>query len=152
MWTLIETDASWRSLVQRVALAGVMLPHGLQKTFGWFGGLGFGKSAELLAQGTHLPTFFGVLAVLAESFGALLLLSGFLTRVGALGVTSVMIGALVAVHLSNGFFMNWFGTKAGEGFEYHLLVLALAVPLIVTGGGRASVDGALARARARNAV
>ena len=145
MWRLIETDASWRSLVQRVAVAGVMLPHGLQKAFGLFGGPGFDKSAEMLAQGTHLPYLFGVLAVLAETIGVLLLLTGFLTRVGALGLSCVMIGAVAAVHWHNGFFMNWFGNQPGEGFEYHLLMLALVVPLIVSGGGRWSIDRAIAQ-------
>jgi putative oxidoreductase len=145
MWRLLETDASWRSLVQRIALAIVIAPHGLQKTFGLFGGGGFDQSAQMLAQGTHLPYFMGVLAVLAESVGVLLLFTGFLTRIGALGITSVMIGAILAVHLNNGFFMNWAGQKGGEGFVYHLLVLALAIPLIASGGGRWSIDRAIAQ-------
>ena len=154
MWRLIDTDASWRSLVQRVVVAAVMIPHGLQKAFGLFGGGGFDKSAEMLSQGTHLPYVFGVLAVLAETIGVLLLLTGFLTRIGALGISCVMIGAIAAVHVNNGFFMNWTGQKGGEGFEYHLLMLALVVPLIVSGGGRWSIDRAIARhgQHAHNAV
>ena len=151
MWRLIETDASWRSLVQRVALALLMLPHGLQKVFGLFGGFGFDKSAEALAHATHLPYAFGVMAVLAESVGVLLLFLGFFTRLGALGITCVMIGAILSTHLPNGFFMNWFGNQHGEGYEYHLMVLAIAIPLIVTGGGRWSVDRAIAR-RAHHVV
>jgi putative oxidoreductase len=126
-------------------LGAVMLPHGLQKLLGWFGGPGFDKSTQFLAQATHLPQIFGVLAVLAESLGAIALIFGFVTRVGALGITGVMIGAVLSTHLANGFFMNWMGNQPGEGFEYHLLVLALAIPLIVTGGGRLSIDRLIAR-------
>jgi len=145
MRRLFDTDASWRSFLQRVALAGVMLPHGLQKLGVLGGGGGFDKSAQMLAGATHLPYVFGVLGVLAETVGVLLLLFGFFTRLGALGITGIMLGAIFSVHLGNGFFMNWMGNQAGEGFEYHLLVLALAVPLIVSGGGLWSVDRAIAR-------
>jgi putative oxidoreductase len=145
MWRLFETDASWRSLIQRVVLAGVMLPHGLQKLGAFGGGGGLEQSSQYLAHATHLPYVFGVLAVLAETVGALLLLTGFLTRLGAIGVTGVMIGAVLSTHLGNGFFMNWFGDKGGEGFEYHLLALALAIPLIVSGGGLWSIDRAIDR-------
>ena len=144
MWRMFDTDASWRSLVQRVALAGVMLPHGLQK-LGVIGSGSFEQSAQMLSGATHLPYIFGVLGVLAETVGVLLLLFGFLTRLGAIGITGVMLGAIFAVHAGNGFFMNWMGNQAGEGFEYHLLVLALVVPLIVTGGGLWSADRAIAR-------
>lgn len=143
---ILDTDASWRSLVQRVVLAGVMLPHGLQK-LGVFGNGSFEQSAQGLAHTTHLPVVFGMLAVLAESAGAILLLLGLLTRVGALGISCVMIGALLSVHLGNGFFMNWMGNKPGEGFEYHLLVLALSIPLVVTGGGLWSIDHMIAHRR-----
>ncbi len=145
MRRLFDTDASWRSLVQRCLLGAVMLPHGLQKLFGWFGGPGFDQATHGLAQTTHLPLAFGVLAVLAESLGAIALALGLVTRVGAAGITAVMLGAVMSVHLGNGFFMNWMGNQPGEGFEYHLLVFALAVPLIVTGGGRFSIDRAIAR-------
>jgi len=145
MKRLFETDDSLRSLVQRAVLGAVMLPHGLQKLLGLFGGPGFEKSAQMLSQTTHLPTFFGVLAIIAESFGAVALVFGLLTRVSAAGIAAVMIGAVLTVHLDNGFFMNWMGNQAGEGFEYHLLVLALAIPLIWTGAGMWSIDRAIAR-------
>jgi putative oxidoreductase len=150
MWRLFDTDASWRSLVQRVLLAGVMLPHGLQKLGVIGGGGGFEKSAQMLA--THLPYVFGVLGVLAETVGVLLLLFGFFTRLGAIGITGVMLGAIFAIHADNGFFMNWMGNQAGEGYEYHLLVLAIAIPLIISGGGLWSVDRAIARRHEHHAV
>lgn len=67
------------------------------------------------------------------------------TRLGAFGILCNMIGAIFPGHLPHGFFMNWFGKQAGEGFEYHLLVIAIALTLLVTGGGRWSVDGGLAK-------
>jgi putative oxidoreductase len=56
-----------------------------------------------------------------------------------------MLGAVATVHAPNGFFMNWFGNQAGEGFEFHLLALALVISLLLQGGGRASLDQRLAR-------
>lgn len=141
---LISTDASTTRLFQRAVLGLVILPHGLQKTVGWFGGSGFEGTMGFLTGAVGLPAAIGVLVVAAESLGAVALALGAATRLSALGVAAVMVGAVVTAHLPNGFFMNWTGTQAGEGFEYHLLALALALPLIVKGGGAASVDGWLA--------
>jgi putative oxidoreductase len=52
-----------------------------------------------------------------------------------------MTGAITMVHWPHGFFMNWFSKQAGEGFEFHLLVIAICIPLLVFGGGKYSVDG-----------
>jgi putative oxidoreductase len=81
---------------------------------------------------------------LAESFGSLALISGFLTRFAAAGLAVIMHGAMSMVHLPYGFFMNWFGQQQGEGYEYHLLVHRIAAALLVTGGGRSSVDRKIA--------
>ena len=144
MWHLVETDDSWRSLFQRVGLAFVFAPHAAQQAFGWLGGSGFEASAQLEAQVTHMPLWIGVIAVLAQVAAVPLLFLGFLTRLGALGISAVMVGAIAFVHADNGFFMNWYGKQAGEGYEFHILVLLLAVPLIVTGGGRWSMDRGIA--------
>ena len=85
-----------------------------------------------------------MLIILGESLGAIGLVLGAGTRLAALGIAAVMLGAIATTHAHFGFFMNWFGAQPGEGFEYHLLVLALALPLVVRGGGLRSVDGALA--------
>jgi putative oxidoreductase len=92
-----------------------------------------------------VPAFLAFLAILAESGGALALISGFLTRVAAFGIACNMVVAIFMVHLPNGFFMNWFGKQQGEGFEYHLLVIAIAIALIIKGGGRWSIDGLIAK-------
>jgi putative oxidoreductase len=141
---LVATDTSMTRLIQRVVLGLVILPHGLQKTVGWFGGGGFEGTMGFLTGGAGLPWIVAVLVVAAESVGALALVAGAASRVAALGIAAVMVGAMVTVHLPNGFFMNWGGAQAGEGFEYHLLALALALPLVVKGGGAASVDGWIA--------
>jgi len=142
MYKLFATDRSMVSLVQRVVLAAVIFPHGAQKLLGWFGGPGFDASMGMLSQA--LPSPIAFLVILAESLGALALAFGLLSRVTAFGVAAVMVGAVLTVHLGNGFFMNWAGTQPGEGVEYHVLALALAIPLIVKGGGALSLDRLIA--------
>jgi putative oxidoreductase len=92
-----------------------------------------------------LPPAVTVLIMAAELGGAILLILGFLTRLAALGIGCVMAGALFMVHAKVGFFMNWAGTQKGEGFEYHILALGLAIALLIKGGGALSVDRALTR-------
>lgn len=141
---LLATDASAIRLFQRIVLGLVILPHGLQKTIGLFGGYGFTGTMGFLTGMVGLPWAIAVLVVLAESLGAAALVVGLFSRVTALGIAAVMVGAAVTSHLPHGFFMNWTGAQGGEGFEYHLLALALALPIVVAGGGAASVDGWLA--------
>jgi putative oxidoreductase len=140
MFRLLGTDRSATLFAQRVTLGLVMFPHGAQKLLGWFGGYGLSATMNYLTSAEHVAAPFALLVVIAESFGALALVSGLLTRVAAAGVSAVMLGAIFLVHLPNGFFMNWFGNQAGEGFEYHLLALGLSVPLIVRGAGAWSLD------------
>lgn len=126
-------------LILRLTLGGVMFPHGAQKLLGWFGGYGFSATMQAMtSQG--LPAVIVFLVIMAESLGALGLIFGFLTRFSAFGIGLVMLGAAGMVHSKYGFFMNWMGQQAGEGFEYHLLAIGLAVALFVRGGGAASVD------------
>jgi len=81
---------------------------------------------------------------MAEGLGSLGLLTGLLTRVAAFGITVNMIVAVKMLHWQNGFFMNWFGNQKGEGFEYHLLVIAIGIALMIRGGGALSIDKAIA--------
>jgi|TARA_B110001454_G_scaffold132959_1_gene123767 putative oxidoreductase len=117
-----------------------MLPHGAQKLFGWFGGFGFTNTMTYFTQTTGLPWIIAFLIVMGESLGSLGLILGFFTRLSALGLICIMVGAIITVHIPNGFFMNWFGKQAGEGFEYHLLVIGMSIPLLISGGGKYSVD------------
>lgn len=140
---LIQTDDDPVSLVLRLALAIVFFPHGAQKVLGWFGGGGLGGTIAFFSQNLGIPAPVTVLVATAEFFGALGLLLGLLTRVGAAGIGLVMLGAVYLIHWNFGFFMNWTGMQAGEGFEFHILALGLAVALLLKGGGRWSVDGIL---------
>jgi putative oxidoreductase len=143
---LATDEKSWALALQRAVLGLVMLPHGAQKLLGWFGGYGWDGTMGFLTGTVGLPTPIAALVILGESLGALALVLGLGTRLSALGIAAIMIGAVVTTHLGNGFFMNWGGQAAGEGFEYHLLALGLAVPLVVSGGGRYALDSVL-RAR-----
>jgi putative oxidoreductase len=118
-----------------------MFPHGVQKLFGWFGGFGFTNTMTYFTQTAGLPWIIAFLIIMGESLGSLGLIVGFFTRLSALGLIFIMVGAITTVHIPNGFFMNWFGKNAGEGFEYHLLVIGMSIPLLISGGGKYSVDG-----------
>ena len=137
---LFQTNDKFSYWVPRVVLGCVMLPHGAQKLFGWFGGFGFTNTMTYFTQTTGLPWIIAFLIVMGESLGSLGLILGFFTRLSALGLICIMVGAIITVHIPNGFFMNWFGKQAGEGFEYHLLVIGMSIPLLISGGGKYSVD------------
>jgi putative oxidoreductase len=137
---IFETKDSYAALVTRLTLGIVILPHGLQKVFGWFGGFGFEGTMGFFTQQMGIPYIFALLAVLAESLGAAAVIAGLFTRLAAIGVgVTVGIGALM-VHLPNGFFMNWFGTQQGEGYEYHILAVGLALAVAISGGGKFALD------------
>jgi putative oxidoreductase len=107
---------------------------------GWFGGYGFTGTMGFFTNVMHIPALFAFLAIAAEFFGGLGLILGFLTRIAALGIFSNMAVAIALVHHQFGFFMNWTGAQKGEGYEYHVLVLALTVFLMIHGAGAASID------------
>lgn len=123
----------------------MIFPHGAQKLLGWFGGGGFNASMRWFESNHHIPTIFALLAILAESVGAAALIAGFFTRIAALAISVNMVVAVALVHWKVGFFMNWMGTGKGEGFEYHILAVAIGLALMIMGGGRWSVDGVIAK-------
>src|SRR5512145_1048340 len=123
---LLHTDSGVVGLLLRITLAVVMFPHGAQKVLGWFGGHGF-KGTMKSFTGSGIPAVFALLALAAEFLGPLGLAVGLLTRVAAFGIACVMLVAIVTVHWSHGFFINWYGNQKGEGIEYHLLVLGIAI-------------------------
>lgn len=143
-YTLLRTSDNYGLTILRVALGILTLPHGLQKAFGWFGGGGWNGTTTFFADHLGIPAALTALVILGETLGALGLIAGAFTRVAAAGVVLIQLGAIGMVHLSNGFFMNWSGGQAGEGFEYGLLIVATALVLTLRGGGRASVDGLIA--------
>lgn len=142
---VLATGDSAAPLVARLALGLVMFPHGAQKALGWFGGYGYSGTMGFFTGTMHIPAVFAFLAIATEFAGSIALILGAASRVAALGIAAVMTVAIATTHVANGFFMNWSGAQKGEGFEYHLLALALALIVLVWGGGKASVDGRLAR-------
>jgi putative oxidoreductase len=141
---LFATDGSLSGTILRVALGAAMLPHGAQKLLGLFGGAGFNASMKWFESNFHVPALLALAAILAESVGAVALVAGFFTRLAALAVAVDMAVAVYLIHWKIGFFMNWMGNQKGEGFEYHILAIAIGLALTVKGGGRWSVDRALA--------
>lgn len=142
---MFRTNNDIAPLILRLFLGAVFFPHGAQKALGWFGGFGFTGTMGFFTQKMGMPVVIALLVIAAEFLGSVGLITGFLTRLSAFGIASVMTGAIFMVHLPNGFFMNWSGKQAGEGFEFHLLAIAIALALIITGGGGLSLDGLVAR-------
>ena len=126
----------------RLILGIVFFAHGAQVTLGWFGGFGFsGTMAAFTKMGMPAAVVYFIMFV--EFFGGLSLIFGLLARLGALGIIALMVGAIGMVHIHVGFFMNWYGTQKGEGFEFHLLAIALAVLIMIRGAGALSLDHAI---------
>lgn len=143
---LLVTDDNAATVILRVVLGIVFFAHGSQKMLGWFGGYGFSGTMAYFTGTAHIPAVFAFLAIVAEFFGGLGLIFGFLTRIAAFGISVNMLVAIATVHGVVGFFMNWTDTQKGEGFEYHLLVLAMTVFLMIRGAGAFSLDRAIATA------
>ena len=143
---LFVTDDSSAAVILRLVLGVVFFAHGAQKMLGWFGGYGFSGTMGFFTGTMHIPAPFAFLAIAAEFFGGMGLILGFLTRIAAFGIAANMVVAIGAVHSAFGFFMNWNGTQKGEGFEYHLLVLAITAFLMIRGAGAFSIDRAIATA------
>ena len=137
---LISTDNDSATAILRVVLGIIFFAHGAQKMLGWFGGYGFSGTMGFFTSIMHIPALFAFLAIAAEFFGGLGLIFGFLTRIAVLGIFCNMIVAIAMIHHQFGFFMNWSGAQKGEGYEYHLLILATTVFLLIRGAGAASVD------------
>jgi putative oxidoreductase len=144
---LLVTDENTATVILRLVLGVVFFAHGAQKMLGWFGGYGFSGTMAYFTGTAHIPAVLAFLAIAAEFFGGMGLMFGFLTRIAAFGISVNMLVAIATVHGAAGFFMNWTGTQKGEGFEYHLLVLAMTAFLIVRGGGAFSLDRAITRSR-----
>ncbi len=146
---LFRTSDSVVDTILRLALAAVFFPHGAQKALGWFGGYGLSATMGFFTGKMGIPPVLAALDIAAEFLGPIALFFGFFTRIAAFGIFVVMATAVALVHHKLGFFMNWFGQlPAGtEGFEYHILALALAFSVMVRGAGAVSVDRSLAGGR-----
>ena len=140
---LIATSPAWFTVPIRLALAAVMIAHGSQKVLGAFNGPGFKTYIAGNTPFTFMRPAWLWLAAAAfsELVGGLLVGFGFLTRVAAFFIGCTMLTAVVGVHLPGGFF------AANRGYEYPLSLLAMAIALLIAGGGQASVDRALTGGR-----
>jgi len=140
MKAFFQTDDRWSGLILRIMLALVIFPHGAQKLLGWFGGNGFEGTMGFFTQQMGMPWLIAFLVIIGESLGALAIALGLFTRFSAASLGVIMLGAVAMVHWPHGLFMNWFGQQAGEGFEFHLLVIGMALALVANGGGKWSLD------------
>src|SRR5437764_690380 len=142
---LLNTSEDYALTVARLALGVVFFAHGAQKVLGWWGGPGFSGAMGMFTGKMGIPAPLAFLAIMAEFLGGLGLIFGALARIAAFGIFVNMAVAVATVHWPNGFFMNWFGNQKGEGFEYHLLAMALAAAVMISGPGALSIDRALAK-------
>lgn len=139
---LMITRNEYSLALARILLGVVFFAHGAQKMLGWFGGSGFSDTVATFAK-FGMPTIVALYAIFVEFFGSLSLLFGLFSRLAALALIVEMIGAVLTIHIHFGLFMNWMGQQKGEGFEYHLITIALALLILVQGAGGLSVDYAV---------
>lgn len=138
---LVATDAGWGALFVRVAAGLIFAAHGSQKLFGWFGGYGLDGTGQWMDSIGLSPGYvLALLAGAAEVFGGVALIVGLLVRPAAAALAVTMVVAIFSVHIGHGFF------AAKNGYEFALALLAMALALVVAGGGRGSIDRAVTRA------
>lgn len=135
---LLAPGSSWGPLALRVPVGLIFAAHGAQKLFGWFGGYGLEGTGQWMGSiGLAPGLLMALLAGSAEFFGGLALVLGLLVRPAAAALAFAMLVAIVTVHIEKGLFV------ANNGYEFGLALVAVAVSLVVTGAGRASLDAAL---------
>ena len=141
---IFKTNNNWTGLVIRLTIGIMLFPHGAQKMLGIFGGYGFKGTMVFFTDMMHLPWLIGFLVIVIEFIGSLSIIAGFASRVWSALIIIEMIGAVITTHLNNGFFMNWAGNQKGEGYEFHLLMIGLALATFINGSGKLSADGKIA--------
>ena len=137
---VLATTNDKAALLLRVAFAAVMWPHGAQHALGWFGGFGFAGTHGWMTGTLGVPGPLATLAIVTELVAPVFLVVGLGGRIAAAAL-GIVLTVAATTHAANGFFMNWTGSQAGEGFEYHLLGVAMAVALVIKGSGALSLDG-----------
>jgi putative oxidoreductase len=125
--------------ILRIVLGGILIPHGCQKLFGWFGGMGFSGNAALFDRVGFTPgIFWGTLVGCTELIGGILLVCGLFTRFAAAAVLIFMLTAMKFTSAKGFFWTN-------GGMEYSLLIGACALFFLIRGGGHCSLDRAIGR-------
>lgn len=137
---IFNTNNDLIGLVTRLTLGLIIFPHGAQKLLGIFGGYGFGATMDFFSDRMHLPWIIGFMVIVIEFIGSISLIMGFASRLWSALTIMLFIGIIFTSHLDSGFFMNWFGNQKGEGYEYHLLVIGLALATFINGSGKYSID------------
>ncbi|WP_298146531.1 DoxX family protein [Flavobacterium sp.] len=140
MKAIFKTADNYVGLIIRLSLGGIVLPHGAQKMLGWFGGYGFTGTMNFFTETLHLPWIIGFLVIVIEFVGAISILLGFAVRIWAAAIVVLFSGIILTSHIAYGFFMNWFGNQKGEGYEFHLLIIGLALALLLNGSGKLGLD------------
>ncbi|WP_246070012.1 DoxX family protein [Mangrovivirga cuniculi] len=142
---ILNTESNWGALIARLTLGIILFPHGAQKMLGWFGGYGYLGTMDAFTNQMDLPWIVAFAVIMIEFFGSIFLILGFASRLWSLAITGLFTGIIFTTHLEHGFFMNWFGNQAGEGYEYALLVIGLSVSVLLSGGGKYAVDSQLSK-------
>lgn len=145
--TLLSTQSNIGFSISRLTLGLVLFPHGAQKMLGLFGGFGFTWTLEFFSQQMGLPTIVGLSVITIEFFGSMSLILGLLSRFWALAFMGLFMGIIFTSQWQHGFFMNWFGNQEGEGFEYSILIIGLALSTLINGSGEYSLDNILTKKR-----
>ncbi len=142
---LLTTHPNIGFSIARLTLGLVIFPHGAQKLLGLFGGYGYSATMESLITQMGLPSFIAFSVIMIEFFGSISLILGIFSRFWALSLTGMFLGIIFTTQLEHGFFMNWFGAQAGEGYEYSLLIIGLALSVLVNGSGKWSIDNIISK-------
>lgn len=144
---IFKTNNDYADLIARLTIGIILFPHGAQKMLGMFGGYGFAGTMGFFTQTLHLPRVIGFLVIVIEFVGSLSLIAGFASRIWSALIIILMIGIIYTSHFDNGFFMNWFGTQKGEGYEYFLLIIGLSLVTLVNGSGKYAADNLIKNRR-----
>jgi putative oxidoreductase len=138
--SLTGTSADWVVTIARIVLGIIFFAHGAQKMLGWYGGPGLATTMRTFTEHLRLPSILAFLVIAGELFSGIGLIVGLFSRIAALVIVLIMVGAIATVHYRFGLFLDWLGNQQGHGIEYHLLAIALALVIVVKGAGAFSLD------------
>lgn len=144
---LLKTTPNIGFSISRWTLGIVMFPHGAQKLLGLFGGYGYSATMDALTSQMGLPSIIAFSVIMIEFFGSVSLILGFFSRFWSLALTGMFIGIILTTQLEHGFFMNWYGNQAGEGYEFSLLIIGLALSVFINGSGKWSLDSLISKSK-----
>ncbi|MEQ3656248.1 MAG: DoxX family protein [Dokdonia sp.] len=143
--TFVKTNPNIGFSIARFTLGLVIVPHGAQKLVGLFGGYGYSATIEMFTTQMGLPSLVAFSVIMIEFFGSISLILGLFSRFWALSLAAMFTGIIITTQIEHGFFMNWYGNQAGEGYEYSLLVIGLALSVLLNGSGKWSIDSLISK-------